>query len=237
MGGLLDEEGRALVDPASQGREAQRHWGFVFAGPGASEGCDGDGLGDGGAELEDEFLALTPDLSDQEWVITVDDVREAAARTCDTAPGPDGLPYALRRGDTSLADAIWYLLRCVGEGCGDARPRSFGASISNMIPKVDVAFEGESAAVRVVNTRPLACGNTDCKIFAQSANHKLSMACAVKLSEQQRGFITGRSMSESVMLCEATMGGVSLISCRPAAVSLTSPLLSLLCGIGGFLRF
>lgn len=84
--------------------------------------------------------------------------------TCDTSPGPDGLPDALRRAGVSLFGAIWLLLERGGEHAVVGRPRDLGASISNMIPKVDIACEGGTAAVRVVDTRPLACGSTGCKM-------------------------------------------------------------------------
>lgn len=147
-------------------------------------------------------------------------MHDAATRTCDTAPGPDGIPYALWRGDPSLADALWCMMEQVGGGVGGGRPRAFGASVSNMIPKVDILFEGDTAAVRVASAHPLACGNTDCNILALTANRPINSACAATPSEHQRGFIVGRSMADSVLLCETTMGGVSLIGRRAAVVFL-----------------
>lgn len=108
----------------------------------------------------------------------------------------------------------------VGQGSEGGRPREFGISLTTMIPKVDAAFEGDAATCMVPSVRPLACGNTDTKIYGLAVNRPLNIACASCLSEVQRGFISGRSMAERVLLYETAMSGMSKVSCEVAAVFL-----------------
>lgn len=77
-----------------------------------------------------------------------------------------------------------------------------------------------SAVVKVGKTRPLTSGNTDTKLVALTLNTVLNEVCGEIMSEEQRGFITGRSRSDSVLLCESAMGSVSLVSTRFAAIFL-----------------
>lgn len=78
---LLDDDGRALIDPVSQGCDVSRHkWGSL---PGRT-GPDVASAGE--SAYNEEFLALTLDLSAQDWDITKDHFQAATARTCDTAP-------------------------------------------------------------------------------------------------------------------------------------------------------
>lgn len=84
-------------------------------------------------------------------------VRAAACRTGGAAPGPDGVPCGWRRraDRCGVASDVGWGRR------GGGRPEAFGALISTMLPKVDVTPCGDTAAVRVANTRPLACGDRE----------------------------------------------------------------------------
>lgn len=108
--------------------------------------------------------------------------------------------------DESAVRPVWCLMDVLMSGAEGGDPSAFGASVSTMTPKVDPLFEGDSAMVSVGKTRPLQCGNTEPRLFALALNREVNKVCATCLSPEQRGFIIGRSMADSVVLCEASMG-------------------------------
>jgi len=122
-----------------------------------------------------------------------------------TAPGPDGIPYAfwkeLATRLDSLADKpnpprpFW---RVFGELTDDLRVRGTSrlgfkdASVSLFYKKGDPTL--------VANYRPISSMNTDCKMFTNLVNGRLAPWAVAKLHEDQKGFVPGRQMYEHTRL-------------------------------------
>jgi len=133
-----------------------------------------------------------------------------------TAPGPDGIPYA-----------FWKRLIKILAGLqdSDAPPRTFWSVFSSLTK--DIAERGSSREgfkdanislfykkgdpTLVSNYRPISSMNTDCKMYTNLINARLAPWAVSKLHPDQKGFVPGRLMnehtrlvSEVVHLCNAT---------------------------------
>lgn len=156
---------------------------------------------------EEWFLETLPDLERAtDWRVRRSDLRAAAARTGNSSSGPDGMPYAFLGGADWAVDAIFEVLRVVARQSGGGDPAAFGANFTTLNPKGDVSRVGDAVFGRVDRTRTFTICNTDARVFALGLNAPLSRACSELLSADQRGFLLGRSIAESVALCESGHG-------------------------------
>ena len=87
-----------------------------------------------------------------------------------SAPGPDGVPYAAYKAIYDTSAAVFS--ECLGDGLsGDDLPDEMAESLLIFIP------EGDSSAAEAFHpgeVRPLTLGNTDAKIIAMALNFGLS---------------------------------------------------------------
>ena len=158
-----------------------------------------------------------PDPDDMvEGPFTEEEMMSLLSKMPNTAPGPDGIPYA-----------FWKRLIKVLAGLqdGDSPPRTFWSVFSDLLK--DIAERGSSREgfkdtnislfykkgdpTLVSNYRPISSMNTDCKMYTNLINARLAPWAVSKLHPDQKGFVPGRLMnehtrlaSEVVHLCDAT---------------------------------
>jgi len=151
-----------------------------------------------------------------EGPFTGEEMMSLLSKMPNTAPGPDGIPYA-----------FWKRLIKVLAGLqdGDSPPRTFWSVFSDLLR--DIARRGSSREgfkdanislfykkgdpTLVSNYRPISSMNTDCKMYTNLINARLAPWAVSKLHPNQKGFVPGRLMnehtrlaSEVVHLCDAT---------------------------------
>jgi len=122
-----------------------------------------------------------------------------------TAPGPDGIPYAFWKGLSTRLDGLadkpnppkpfWPVFRDLTDDLrenGTSRLGFKDASVSLFYKKGDPTL--------VVNYRPISSMNMDCKMFTNLINGHLAPWAVAKLHEDQKGFVPGRQMYEHTWL-------------------------------------
>jgi len=122
-----------------------------------------------------------------------------------TAPGPDGIPYAFWKALSGRLDDLadkpnppktfWPVFGDLTDDLREKGTSRFGfkdASVSLFYKKGDPTL--------VANYRPISSMNTDCKMFTNLVNGRLAPWAVVKLHEDQKGFVPGRQMYEHTRL-------------------------------------
>lgn len=177
------------------------------------QGCDD-------AETEARFLGSVPNLR---GAVNRRDgrvaLRAAAARTGHSVPGPDGLARTLRTGaDGQMTDAVFEVSRAVGRGRGawatfQVRPAlhhddSEARGHERLWGIMRVWAGGGGGRILCPN----GLQHTEPPSVCLSLHGVLAQARASAISEDQRGFIAGRSILSSAPLCEAATGEAALSS-------------------------
>jgi exonuclease III len=145
---------------------------------------------------EDNFYINCPKLSPEnkffmDEPITLKDLTEAIKTCKDSAPGPDGIPYAVYKslwkltGQTIL-DSWNYSLQS-----GSLAP-SHIESIITLLPK-----EGKDAE-DIKNWRPITLSNCDSKIITKAMANKMSKILKTIIDPTQTAYIPGRSVSDNL---------------------------------------
>ncbi|KAL9659760.1 hypothetical protein QQ045_024569 [Rhodiola kirilowii] len=117
---------------------------------------------------------------------------EITAMALDSAPGPDGFTG---RFYTRFWDLIRVDLMAVNDGFFEGRhmPRSFTSIYLTMIPKV-------AHATLITQLRPISMCNFCQKIISRILTSRLASWFPRIISEEQAGFIKGRSIHENIAL-------------------------------------
>jgi len=122
-----------------------------------------------------------------------------------TAPGPDGIPYAFWKallarlddlaGGVSPPRSFWSVF---GDLAGDLQEK--GTSRLGFKDANVSLFYKKGDPTLVANYRPISSMNTDCKMFTNLINSCLAPWAVAKLHEDQKGFVPGRQMYEHTRL-------------------------------------
>jgi hypothetical protein len=145
-------------------------------------------------------VQVVPDTFD--WEISFSTFSRILYSMPDSAPGPDGVPYsAWARADDHIAQHLFQYYCEVLEG--KPLPDNFNHGNVVFIPKGD--YEGDDIQIRRApgDTRPISLSNTDNKLLAAILNHKLTALASATVTQQQRGFVRGRSLVDNVLEIEA----------------------------------
>ena len=129
--------------------------------------------------------------------------RQYLARVPSSAPGPDGLPYAVWR---FAGEEGCKTLHAAGSALasGYAPRESFNDSLTVFPPKNPTAMEISNGAYREAkDTRPLGLNCSDNKVIAGVANHTWKSMLADQLGQAQRGFLPGRYPSLNILELDA----------------------------------
>ena len=121
---------------------------------------------------------------------TVVDVERAINKSNDSAPGPDGVPFAAWRAVAPLAAPLLYsalqaMLR------GQLPPPGFNLGTLFLIPKKLTGV--------ISDTRPISVTNTDNRILASVMASAIMPAVSAFVCPAQRGFLAGKSGDSHVV--------------------------------------
>ena len=227
---VLHPDGRVVTDPEEMAEALRLHWRATFAARRINAGLLDTWLQEELPCLQEGFpLPGLPPAGSAAWQLAHSHVEESVARSANSAPGPDGIPYlAWRRlgplASTTLFEALRDLMTPEGadrlsqfyEDLGG----QFNLGLLVLLPKkatgVDPLF-GDYYAPG--DTRPLSIVNTDNRVMANAVRIALEPVFERWVSEVQRGFLAGRSLLANVVDIDHEAMRVSL-RCRHGAIIL-----------------
>ena len=140
----------------------------------------------------DEIAGLTPDeeraVSEP---ITLEELAKTLATCCDSAPGPDGIPYSIIKAlwqpfGAILVEAWNYSLRT------GKLPQSHKVSFLKLIPKVGKDVK------KLTNWRPITLSNCDHKIITKTYACRMSEKAAKYIGARQTAYLKGRLINDNV---------------------------------------
>lgn len=140
----------------------------------------------------------------------------ALAGAANSAPGPDGLPYAAwQKGGEPAARVLLQLYRHMSGTGAAPPPPSFGASVAVFLPKGDAATD-EVASGRcdrmASQKRPLALCKSDRKTIAAVANQPLRTRLPRSTPQMQCGFVRGRMTVTQIVGLEAVARQATILA-------------------------
>jgi len=139
-----------------------------------------------------------------DWVLPPEDFFRLVRATHDSAPGPDGIPYAAWR---ALPDSCLHALYGVYLDllAGAVEPASLNEGLTTFIPKGSSSPHDSSEAVvrPAAATRPITLSNTDAKLLALALNAPLSKVAQPTVHPAQRGFVPGRNIADNILEMDA----------------------------------
>ena len=128
-------------------------------------------------------LLQQPDNIDIDYIIDV------INDTNDSAPGPDGIPFAAYRAVPELSATV-FLAAIQGMMNGDLPNSSFNSGILHLLPKKNTD--------RIEDTRPLVINNTNNRIIATVIQRSINDPIEAILSDNQNGFRHLRSTAPNI---------------------------------------
>lgn len=114
----------------------------------------------------------------------LDDVIFSITHSNNSAPGPDGVPYAAWRAAPELAGPILFaVLEAICKG--QAPPSGYNYGLLFLIPKKHTGL--------ISDTRPISVTNTDNRILASTIAHSIMPAVSSMVHPSQKGFLWGKN--------------------------------------------
>lgn len=183
------DEQRVVTEGGEMADVVREHWLPVFQAPGEDSAAMREEVKRWATPWDFSALALP----DEERMT------EHIRRTRSTAPGPDGVPYAMWKATgTSGARTLRRLLASFADGA--KAPEGFNEAWLALLPKGEEPEDMTEHRVRAAkNLRPLLLKNTDSKIVASALARGLRPILAASVHQTQRGFVMGREMSRNVL--------------------------------------
>ncbi len=136
---------------------------------------------------------------------TLAEILVLRAKMPNTAPGPDGLPYGfykalaskldlLIKSDDSVA-SFWDVFTLLANEI-----RENGSSHCNFkLANLSLFFKKGDPTL-VSNYRPISSMNTDCKMYTNLVNGRISPWAVTKIHPDQAGFVPGRLITDHTRL-------------------------------------
>jgi hypothetical protein len=122
--------------------------------------------------------------------VTLDSVLYAINHSGNTAPGPDGIPFAAWRAAPDLAAPVLLkVFRAISSG--QPPPSGFNNGLLFLLPKKKTGL--------VSDTRPLSVTNTDNRLIAATVAHSIMPAMLDLVDPSQKGFLNGRQGADHVV--------------------------------------
>jgi len=225
---LKKRNGNVTTDPQEIAKELEEYWQEIFKKKEVDEKrlrawleeeCDEEG----------SVKSLLMKVEDKEWSLEHHHAKKAIDNSGDSAPGPDGIPYVAWRklgvmGQSLIFRATKELMSPEGlekmrEAYGqDAEDQhQFNEAIMAFLPKKPCATMGTIEVYEAGGTRPLSIVNTDNRLIASTLRMALEPVLCKLISENQRGFLRGRSLIANVVDTEEAMMKFSLEEEKAAA--------------------
>ena len=158
-----------------------------------------------------------PPPDDHRWRISLKAVRKAIDTASSSSPGPDGIPSRAYRAlgrvaSAAIHEALQALCSADGARLLQSSDPDFNAALLFLIPKKSTGHDplyGEF--YEPGETRPISVTNFDNRIMANAVRFRLEPIFDAWVSDDQRGFISGRSMLLNVVEIDQIMQETSLL--------------------------
>jgi hypothetical protein len=184
------------------------HWGPVFA----AKAIEAEAA----LEIMPYIQVIPGGLS---WTTDRASFHEIMAKPRDSAPGPDGIPFAAwRAAGLELYDVMFNAFDSfLG---GDSLPHAFNTCNLAFIPKGEDLNDDIIVARAPSMTRPISLSNTDNKYFALAINRPLAEVAKLVVHPRQRGFVQGRSLIDNVLEVEGYAQSYTIADAENPAIFL-----------------
>ena len=190
LAGVRKEDGSITTDPETACQELGAFWASTFT----EKPIDQRGA----KEFLRKWAVQLPTI---QWELGEDEFAKVLSKTGDTAPGPDGIPYAAWRG--APKEVTKLLFQAYTSWIQGAEvPDDFNFAFLVLIPKGDHTEDHQLVARAPGDTRPLSLSNSDSKVLANALRATIEEAINNWAIQVQRGFIKGRKMLQNVMEVE-----------------------------------
>ena len=143
--------------------------------------------------------------------VTKEHIRRAIATSKNTSPGPDGVPYKIGRAVGGIAVAVLQeALKDLSSPTAEHQLQQdmpdFNMSLLTFLPQkaAGCTEEGEDDFLPS-GVRPLNITNTDNRILASAVRIALEPLLAPLITQDQKGFLTGRSMVANLLDIDEAM--------------------------------
>ena len=144
------------------------------------------------------------------------DIKRALEQSNNSAPGPDGIPYGAWRGlgdlvATVIHGAFLDLSSDEGQELMQRDYPNFNESLLFFLKKKPVDVTDEGAEVYdPEGVRPLNVTNADNRLIASAIRLVIEPVLGHLITDDQRGFITGRSMMSNLLDVDETMISIAM---------------------------
>ena len=173
---------RPTSDPNEMARIAKKFWETIWAPRVRGEECirPETYFGDFRREIPEDLLPQLP---------TVSDVTDAILASNNSAPGPDGIPFAAYRSICMHAAPILYLvLKDLADGAHP--PPGYNEGLLFLLPKKDTLLPE--------HTRPISVTNADNRIICKAVVAAITPSLQHTLHPSQKGFVAGRQFEDHI---------------------------------------
>ncbi len=208
IGALIDERGRFLTDPQAMANFLRHHWANVFR----ARDIDQDRLQTWLEEDEQDRAQQGPSHEALRGLrLRRRDIRKAIKLSNNSAPGPDGIPYGAWRalGETAvevLFGAFSDLILPEGPQLLRRDCPDFNSSLLFFLPKKPAGNTSDGIlAFEAGGVRPLNVTNCDNRLIASAVRITLEPIIGPLITNDQRGFLSGRSMLANLLDIDEAM--------------------------------
>ena len=211
IGAVLNADGELITDTDGMARVLRDHWGEVFRAKPTEPQVLMEWLEGGNRRL------WFPQIPEFEVQIEREHVLQAIKSAKNTAPGPDGVPYAAYK-DSDVAARILHNATTALTDDTVMTPDDLNEAFLACLPKKPERREGDLDVFKAKGTRPLSIGNTDNRLVSSALRITVFDRLAAWISAMQRGFITGRSMLQNVLEVDLAMQLMALKHVRALVI-------------------
>jgi hypothetical protein len=220
---IRNSRGEIRTDTVSIANLLKEHWSKIFLAKGIDLAKLKIWLEEDRAHRCEAELAPFPE---QPCRLRKRHLRKAVEHSNNSAPGPDGIPFAAWRKLGPLAiDTLFDAFRDMTSADGPERMAEhypdFNASLLFFLPKkISGATEDGTVFYDADAVRPLNVTNADNRLLASAVRLFIEPFVAGRISSAQRGFIAGRSMLANLVDIDEAMAINAITEDSAAAVFL-----------------
>ena len=153
-------------------------------------------------DIDDFFNKIDPvSGADAEKVseeITLEELARTLKTCNDSAPGPDGIPYAYYKG-------LWTLVSPILINAWNHTVRTGNLAISHKVSYLKLIPKSGKNLKLLTNWRPITLSNCDHKLITKTYANRMCAAVAGSISERQTAYIKGRLINDNIRAMLATI--------------------------------
>jgi len=226
---VINPQGEVVTDPEEIAAAQRGHWADVFKERHTSKKKRHQWLEDEKARGPSSLHALIANCHADDWNIRVQDVARAIKLSGKSSPGPDGIPFLAYKRLGPLAQGVLHkaILSLMQDGASDTLQEVFAAednqclfndALMVFLPKKPSGVWEGVDYYEPGDTRPLSIVNSDNRLMASAVRLRMETVLEPVISEDQQGFLSGRSLLKNVVDIDDEMRKAVLGGGNPAAI-------------------